>query len=548
MSIPIQVTRCSIYNEFTKAQQREYFGLTEKKTLHHIDTLYYSVSLNEPKDVINLQRDGKLPDKLTHFLDTLQEMKASLRSDPSVAIDIGDLQYSFKSFSIYEYCVSCDECFDIFISRYLPNAETPRIVVQLRSRYLVLEGVFKAVEESFLRLCRFLSPFGLFPVSVRENRIDYAFHTNLIQNPYRFFSDGCLVRHLKSNLRTLAKYGKIIDSGIELETLSLGNRKSNNIYFRGYNKSQEVIRQNYKSFFFQRWFDNGLISAFDQYVYETAFRMKSYRSGLLVGRLKWYLEFGTNDELKEQFRKLLESCYVNSDNNTYLEKQLRNVIPEPTLIFNIEYQVKRKFFVSCSEWIGSHQDALDFDDYTAASLPPMSEGTYHPLLRNLFTLLSLSPEIIDYLTSYGNVVSFAKDRSMSWKDFKESDEPYMAWWGLLRSTKIDYASSAILDLYRSYDMRMSIDRTQRNVQGQIARLAILNRNSVEDRSFVEDMADVLCTLNDNDVQAFVINSNAFINERGEMIGDLKRYDPKDYPVIRRRRSRQMKSIIKNTEP
>ena len=548
MSIPIQVTRCSIYNEFTKAQQREYFGLTEKKTLHHIDTLYYSVSLNEPKDVINLQRDGKLPDKLTHFLDTLQEMKASLRADPSVAIDIGDLQYSFKSFSIYEYCVSRDECFDIFISRYLPNAETPRIVVQLRSRYLVLEGVFKAVEESFLSLCRFLSPFGLFPVSVRENRIDYAFHTNLIQNPYRFFSDGCLVRHLKSNLRTLAKYGKIIDSGIELETLSLGNRKSNNVYFRGYNKCQEVIRQNYKSFFFQRWFDNGLISAFDQYVYETAFRMKSYRSGLLVGRLKWYLEFGTNDELKEQFRNLLDSCYVNSDNNTYLEKQLRNVIPEPTLIFNIEYQVKRKFFVTCSEWISSHQQPLEVDELTAASLPPSSEGTYHPLLRNLFTLLSLSPEIIDYLTSYGNVVSFAKDRSMSWKDFKESNEPYMSWWGLLRSTKIDYASSAILDLYRSYDMRMSIDRTQRNVQGQIARLAMLNRNSVEDRSFVEDMADVLCTLNDNDVQAFVINSNAFINERGEMIADLKRYDPKDYPVIRRRRSRQMKSIIKNTEP
>ena len=548
MSIPIQVSRCSIYKEFSKAQQREYFDVTEKKTLHHIDTLYYSVALNEPKDVINLQRDGKLPDKLTHFLDYLQEMKAILRADPSVAIEIGDLQYSFKSFSIYEFCVSRNECFDIFISRYLPNVETPRIVVQLRSRYLVLEGVIKAVEESFLSLCRFLSPFGLFPVSVRENRIDYAFHTNLIQNPYRFFSDGCLVRHLKTNLRTLAKYGKIADNGIELETLSLGNRKSNNIYFRGYNKSQEVIRQNYKSFFFKRWRDNGLISAFDLYVYETAYQMKSYRTGLLVGRLKWYLEFGTNEELKIQFRKLLESCYVNSDNNTFLEKQLRNVIPEPTLIFNIEYQTKRKFFVTCSEWIGSHEQSLDIDDYTAVSLPSTSEGTHHPLLRHLFTVLSLSPEIIDYLTSYGNVVSFAKDRSMSWKDFKESSEPYMAWWELLRSTKIDYASSAILDLYRSYDMRMSFDRTQRNVQGQIARLAILNRNSVDDRSFVEDMADVLCSLNDNDVQAFVINSNAFINERGEMIADLRRYDPKDYPIIRRRRSRQMKSIIKNTEP
>ena len=547
MSIPIQVTRCSIYKEFTKAQQREYFGLSEKKTLHHIDTLYYSVALNEPMDVINLQRDGKLPDKLAQFLETLQEMKISLRADPSIAIEIGDLHYSVKSFSIYEFCVSRDECFDIFISRYLPNVETPRIVVQLRSRYLVLEGVFKAVEESFLSLCRFLSPFGLFPVSVRENRIDYAFHTNMIQNPYRFFSDGCLVRHLKTNLRTLAKYGKIIDDGIELETLSLGNRKSNNIYWRGYNKCQEVIRKNYKGFFFQRWRDNGLISAFDQYVYETAYQMKSYRTGVLVGRLKWYLEFGTNEALKEQFRNLLQSCYVNSDNNTHFEKQLRNVIPEPTLIFNIEYQVKRKFFVTCSEWFRLHQQQLDIPESIAESLPSMSEETYHPLLRNLFTLLSLSPEILDYLTSYGNVVSFARDRKMSWKDFMEEGEPYMAWWDALRSTKIEYASSPILDLYRSYDVRMSLEKTQRNVQGQVARLAILNRNSVDDRSFVEDMADVLCSLNDNDVQAFVLNQNAFMNENGEIISDFKRFDPSRYSEIRRRRARQLKGIICDKE-
>ena len=124
--------------------------------------------------------------------------------------------------------------------------------------------------------------------------------------------------------------------------MNLGDRKSNNVYWRGYNKCQEVIRMNYKSFFIQRWFEHGLISAFDKYVYEVAYELKSYRTGVLVGRLKWYLEYGTNDELKAQCIEWLHSDYVRSDNNSHLEKKLRNLIPEPTLIFNIEYQTKRR--------------------------------------------------------------------------------------------------------------------------------------------------------------------------------------------------------------
>ena len=547
MSIPIQVQRCSILKEFSPIQQREFFGITEKKTVHHIDTLYYSVSLNEPKDVVKLQNEGKLPANLTRFIQTLRDMKASMRANLGSAYELEDLQFSLKSFSIYEFCVSLDECFDIFISSYLPNEETPRVVVQLRSRYLVLEGVLKAVEESFGYLWRFLAPFGLCPREVRENRIDYAFHTNLIQNPYEFFSDDCLVDHLKTNLKHVAKYGKIIEDGIELETLTLGNRKSNNIYWRGYNKCQEVIRKNYKAFFFQRWRDHGLISAFDQYVYEVAYEMKSYRTGILVGRLRWYLEYGTNEDLKKEFRELLEANYVMSDNNHNLEKRLRNVIPEPTLIFNIEYQTKRKFYVSCGEWLGLHQDLSSEYPSEKTFLPiasaMVSANGGYPLLHDLFVILSCAPEILDYLTGYGNVVSFAQDRKMSLKDFLDAGEPYMAWWKRLRSTRIEYASPGVLELYRKYDVNVSMEKTQQSIQGQIARLAILKKNSVEDRSFVEDMADVLCMLNDNDIQAFVVNQDVLVDENGELVTDLRKLNPKRYSENRRRRARQLKGII-----
>ena len=549
MSIPIQVKRCSIFNEFTSEEQKEYFSITSKKTLHHIDTLYYAVYLNEPKEIINLQKENNLPSNLAQFLLTLRSMKMTLRCDPSSVIELGELEFSRKAFSIYEFCVSKNECFDIFISSYIPTEETPRILVQLRSRYLVLEGVKKATEESFAHVKQFLAPFGLYPIDVRENRIDYAYHTNLIQNPYKFFSDAHMIKHLKTNLRNFAKYGKIIEDGIELETLSLGNRKSNNIYWRGYNKCQEVIRKNYKAFFFQRWYDHHLISAFDKYVYEIAYEMKSYRTGCLVGRLRWYIAFGKNEVRKKEFEKLLESCYVKSDNNEQIAKKIRGVIPEPTLIFNIEFQTKRKFYTSCAEWFGFQTDlSEDYPEIEATQLigeQIVAPSSTDPLLRKLFIILNSAPEILDYLTSYGHIVSFAKDRKMSMKDFIEEEEPYMDWWKKLRATPIEYASPAILELYRQYDTNISIEKAERNLQGQIARLAMLNRSSIEDHSFVEDMADVLSTLNDNDMKAFVINPEIF--EQADKLPDLKQFDPKRYAETRQRRARQLKGIIKNNE-
>lgn len=546
--LPVQVRRCKILREFTGEQQHRYFGISVNKSLHHIDTLYYSVFINEPEEVIRLQNEDALPENLLCFIQMLRDMKAYLRANPMAAVDMGELEGVVKSFSLYEFCVSRNECFDIFISSYLPNPETPRIVVQLRSRYLVLTGVKQAIEESFAYLKEFLAPFGLFPVCVRENRIDYAFHTNLIQNPYKFFSDDHLMRHLKSNLRTYAKFGRISDHGIELETLNLGNRKSNNVYFRGYNKCQEIIRMNYKAFFFQRWYDNGLISEFDKYVYEIAYEMRSYRTGCLVGRLRWYLEFGTDKELKEQCRMLLESDHIRSDNTEHLSKSLHNIIPEPTLIFNIEYQTKRKFYTTCAEWLGWHENfETQGSEKKEPSLPvhvqTIRMSDCDPLLYPLFRILSNAREIVDYLTEYGNAVSFAEDRTMSKKEFLEEGEPYQAWWRRIRSTPIEYAPPEILALYRTYDVRASFSKARRSLQGQVARLAMLANNSLEDRSFVEDMSDVLGVLNDNDVQPFVFNREVLGKKSEEDASDLRSFDPIRYAENRKRKARQLRGIL-----
>lgn len=529
--LSVQVRRCDILREFTEEQQRRFFSITRDKTVHHIDTLYYAVFLDEPPDIMERQREDRLPPGLASLLRMLKSRKSQAMQVATPRTEQEELTVTARSFSIYEYCVSKNECFDLFISAYLPNPETPRIVVQLRSRYLVLEGVRAAVEGSFAALKQFLCPFALVPVRVRENRIDFAYHTNLIQNPYKFFNDACLCRHLKSNLRKFAKYGTVRDNGIELETLSLGNRRSNNVYWRGYNKCQEVIRKNYKSFFFQRWYEHGLISAFDKYVYEVAYELHSYRIGCLVGRLRWYLEFGTDDRRKEEFRALLQTNWVRSDNVAQLEKKLHRVIPEPTLVMNIEYQTKRKFYATCAEWLS----------LPTATSPPEEE----PLLTELFSLLGHADAILNYLTGFGNTVSFVRDRTMTYKEFLEEGEPYMAWWKRLRATPIEYASAESMQLYRRYDMHASTEKARYLLTGQVARLAMLVNRTTEDRSFVEDMADVLCVLNDNDLQAdsFILNADALLDENGELRKDLKCLDPHRYAENRMRRARQLRGIL-----
>ena len=279
--------------------------------------------------------------------------------------------------------------------------------------------------------------------------------------------------------------------------------------------------------------------------------MKAYRSGILMGRLNWYLEFGTDEKLKEKCRKLIATDFVRSDNFDHIEKAIKNVIPEPTLIFNIEYQVKRKFFATCAEWIGFKTDLTEVfkvKENEAVDSNICYPQFCDPLLRDLFGIIFSGREIINYLTGFGNVVSFVTDRNMTLKQFKERGEPYCAWWKRLRSTPIDYGYSTIVELYRSYDIKSSLDRSRRIFEGNVARLSMLSKKDVSQRSFVEDMADALCILNDNDMKAskglFVPNYEVIIGEDGEVLTDLTWFDPKDYQNLRYRKARQLKGILK----
>ena len=116
--------------------------------------------------------------------------------------------------------MSCSEQYDIFISSYLPNEKTPRIHVQIRSRLLVLRGEENAIMDTFEKVQEILEIYGLSISMIQENRIDYAYHTNMVQNANAFFKDEMLEKHLSTVFRKGQKVFYISDK-INVDRISV---------------------------------------------------------------------------------------------------------------------------------------------------------------------------------------------------------------------------------------------------------------------------------------------------------------------------------------
>ena len=290
-------------------------------------------------------------------------------------------------------------------------------------------------------------------------------------------------------------------------------RKSNNVFFRAYNKTREVIEKNYKSFFFERWRQNGLISEYDLYVYRKAFDLASYRMGILVGRIKWYLEFGRKEETQERLSELLKACYVNSDNAGQIEKELNGLLPPVTQITNVEFQTKRKFYHS-------------FDPFLRESFA--KEESADELAR-LWQILRLSKSFTAYLTACS--VCFVKDR-------KDPESEICDWWQRIRSCPVEESREDV-EMMRSFDRHADILRSARRFSSAVAQLSVLRNGIEEDKTFEEDISDALAYLNDNDFYGFLPNPET---------GEVKDLRAPDYEEIRMRKKRQYRGILKPDEP
>ncbi len=505
----LSVVRSDIASEFTSEQLRSFFSKKEKVVSHHVDSLYYSVYLCD--DYSNKENE-----KISELISEIAYLKSLKQRNQMENFDFHGLEVlpfgASVSGGLYGLRLNCPENYDIFISSYLPNDETPRIQVQLRTRYLVLEGLYNAIEKSYKKLVDILWCYGLTVLSVEENRIDYAFHTNVIKKPMEMFSDESLEKHLVTNFREAWSHKWITTrhkNFFELDYIALGSRKSNNVYFRVYNKGKEVVQENYKGFFFKIWRDRGLISEYDLFCYEEAYRLKSYKTGLNIGRIKWYLEHGNNAELKTELTQLMESCNIKSDNNPHMEKRLQGLLPPVTLIMNIEFETKRKFYLRLSDFYNAFK--LVDDDCEILKL------------KRLFQVLKSRDIVLKWLTT--EEVNFTVNRS-------DPDSPSMDWWKRIRRAKVDDKVPAdVFELWFSYGHNLDYERNKNSLLGKIASVSLLS-DAAPTSDIGSDLWNVVSNLNDNDLAP-----------NGSLHKELSKLSVVGYDKIRQKRQRRMKPLL-----
>lgn len=519
--IRMDIKRLPIFEEFSADKQQEYFSVVRDKVIHNIDTLYYCVSLQEdyippvkmPDKPLTEPVLAKLP--VTALIDDLKALR-DMPDDPDRDKEFYGFVYRPCSFAFYRHCLSVQDEYDIFIAENLPNGNTPRIVVQLRSIGLWTYGDKEAVSRSFEHLHRLLRAYRIPYDQVRENRIDFAFHTNAIQNMAKYFSDDCLMSNMCSTLTKYQKVGSISDE-ITIEYLSLGKRQSNNIFVRFYDKTREVIDMHYKAAFIQIWRDNELISEYDKYVLEKAYEWKSWRSGVAIGKIDWYMEYGANDDVKAELQDLRKKYLVDNANCVELDKRLSQILPNITKICNIEFQTKRRYY-----WLQRN----------AIGELPCSVSVDSPYFE-IYRILDNRALFLDQLTKH--TVRFVKDRSIKVNDLKGTD--FLSWWRRIRACKTPCMSNS--DLYRSYQKNADLRRNVKGIVDKVAALSTIKHNGNVSGDFSADLADALSYINDNDVTQII-----GVDENGEVNTDFK-YD--GYDIILNRKLRQYSFLFSNDD-
>lgn len=465
MSVSITVSRTKIYNESSDFEKTK-FNISSKKAVHNVDTLYYSIRLS--RDDIKNENEN-----ISKFLYFLNYYKNDSTLENEVFDDSTDFVFNHGNFSFYKYKLSYGNMFDVFIAEHIPNINTPRIVVQLRSAMLWGIGDKSALIQSYNKVLKLLNFYGIEVFEVNENRIDFCYHCNFLKNMDTYFSDDIISNFLLSTFKIGSKVFRKNHKKLTYEYLSLGNRKSNNIFFRTYNKSREVVEMGYKDFFLDIWLSNGLISEYDYYIYTYCYQKRSYDQRF-VAMMNYYIEFGKDVSLVNKFKLLLSKDTTSLDQ---VRKAIKGICPEPTLIQNVEFQTMRKFYSNSYDLI--------------STLPVIEDFNSVELLR-IMQILDNRKIFLDYLLT--KTVCFTKldiDTDFSKMEFKD----YMSdWWYRIFSLKLD--KNVQVKYTRLYKNSNNIEYNINRLISSLATISALKNKS--DSNLIEDLSSFICSINDND--------------------------------------------------
>lgn len=469
------IKRTAIFNEMDSDKQIEFFHMKEKKYFHNIDNIYFTVFI---------QDDSNENEKVNFMYGELLGLKLKVLETYEEIHFINDLFVTYLSAKGgYDVCLSNRNRYDIFFARKLPNQDTPRIMVQIRSTPLWTENTKELLAEIYSELTFVLENYDLQIRDIRENRFDYAYHTNYIQNPDKFLSEDNIEKTLVTDYRFYQKAGEIKNkSELVKQYFALGDRSSNNTFTRIYDKTKEVVDKSHKVYFFEIWKNVGLISKYDQYCLEYAYKSSSYEKRY-EGMLYFYLEYGKNNVVKDLMQKLLHDPSRTAEE---VRKMALYYCPPVTTITNIEFETKRKYYYI----YGTIIDALE-----------CSIQESHPLAR-IFKIIE-------------NRKMFLNNLSMRTVTFVNPDTgDFTDWWKRLIKTKIDCKS---WDYYLKKDYQKNLDQSRVLVRtiNSIGSNAVYNRKAYS--GFVEDISDFISNINDNHKIQVDLK---VLNDDGQLLADF----------------------------
>jgi hypothetical protein len=487
--------RTAIFQELDNDKRKLFFDFKSKKFLHNIDSLYFSIKVkNDWKYDPGVQL-------LLKFLEGYRE-QAIKSFEPLVMFQndekLSEMGTEFImngiGFKPYTYDIQKVDKYTMFVMGYELNKDTPQLMIQLRSQNLWLYGEYKAVEEAIKDAKMILDVFGIEIDSVQENRIDYAYHTNYIQDPTNFFQPKNLNRMQKSRFEDWNQRG-IFRGEFEVETdyFTLGSLKSNNVMTRCYDKTKEVIEKGYKQFFIKIWYLEKMISYFDLYCIEKAFLHPSrtnYRY-LDVARLEFYLEHGLEENWKDEIKDLISEKQIDYDSCRELADKL---VPRVTIIMNYEFQTKRKYYYSM--------------DSSVEQLLRIYSKNVPDYAKKLYLKLDNKQVFHNHLTCNNDkqqgILRFLNYRALN-KDGKpwtrKAEFPTADWWTRLQSVKMNRDFNVEdIKLLREYQKNLSATLLKKRIANSIATYSLyLHGEDVRNDTY-NDGLDYLASLSENDLE------------------------------------------------
>lgn len=487
-----------IYNELSADERVNWFDLKDKKFLHNIDTFYYSIKLVNDFTVDSTDINCL---KLRKFFSENIDRKAYNSSVPlylpgvDAQLNLRTSHYAF----FYNINIECPELFDIFIADTVPSGKddsesvTSEIIVQLRSTLLWEYGCTKAYEYSYEVVKQICDYFNLEIAEVKENRVDYCWHSNYLQNPEKFFRvDNMVKMRVSTYKRIRYEYAFRPNDEYENDYISMGKR-GDKCFLRIYLKSKEVVEKGYKGWFLKEWLLNGLISRYDFYVYEAAYLKRSWKY-IDMARLDFYAQYGSDQEMREKCAAIVNGSETHGDD--YIAKLADELTPRVTLITNVEFQTMRKM---------SKSFELKF----------LKDNEDKGVERRIYDYLDNRHMITEYLThSTFRLVEPEGDINKSRRD-------YCAFWKALRSCRmVDVKKSPKnLKLTRDYTRNLNKEIVKKRMVNAAITYSIYDKGINQD-DVLQDAADILLMLNDNDVYELKKHKEKKLQQFSNMIYQL----------------------------